>query len=217
MSVSHKLAVIMAGAALAAPGLAAADTYTLANFSGGVFGGNANAQPPFDSAGVTQGMALSGTFLIDDNIAPAAVGYDNVLFSSYPDAAQIPAAIEFNFNIGALNFTGAQDTGLAAIQYNNGHFNGFAYSDDFTFQNVGYNLTISGGTFSITLQTNPAQQFVGGFINIGDAAVTGREPYSPPPPGNLGVPEPSAWALMILGFGGAGQALRRRRRSLGAA
>ena len=32
-------------------------------------------------------------------------------------------------------------------------------------------------------------------------------------PGRLpgGVPEPSAWALMILGFGAAGSALRRRR------
>src|SRR5205085_1785822 len=27
---------------------------------------------------------------------------------------------------------------------------------------------------------------------------------------NLGVPEPGAWALMILGFGAAGAALRRR-------
>jgi len=31
------------------------------------------------------------------------------------------------------------------------------------------------------------------------------------PPENLAVPEPSMWALMILGFGSAGVALRRRR------
>lgn len=31
-----------------------------------------------------------------------------------------------------------------------------------------------------------------------------------------GVPEPSAWALMLLGFGGAGGLLRRRRAALGA-
>jgi hypothetical protein len=30
------------------------------------------------------------------------------------------------------------------------------------------------------------------------------------------VPEPSAWALMLLGFGGAGAALRSRRRCLAA-
>jgi len=32
---------------------------------------------------------------------------------------------------------------------------------------------------------------------------------APPPPG--AVPEPAAWALMILGFGGVGATLRRRR------
>ena len=222
MLLSHKIVVFAAGLALAAPGLAAADTYTLADFSGGVFGGNANAQAPFDLAGITQGMALSGSFLIDNDIAPAPVGFDNIFYSNYPDAAQIPPAVAFNFNIGSLNFTAMQDTGLAATQYNNGHFNGFAYSDDFTFQNVGYNLTISGGIFSITLQTNPGQQFVGGFINTGDNNVTGRTPYTPPPPNNGGggggVPEPASWALMILGFGGVGAVLRqRRRRAFGAA
>jgi len=34
---------------------------------------------------------------------------------------------------------------------------------------------------------------------------------------NGGVPEPASWALMILGFGGAGAALRRRRRPLATA
>ena len=35
---------------------------------------------------------------------------------------------------------------------------------------------------------------------------------APPGPGTTGVPEPASWALMILGFGGAGAALRKRRR-----
>ncbi|MGZ6015883.1 MAG: PEPxxWA-CTERM sorting domain-containing protein [Phenylobacterium sp.] len=216
MPLPQKLAIVAAALALAAPGLAAADTYTLANFSGAIFGGNANAQAPFGAAGITQGMALSGSFLIDNDIAPAAVGYDNIFYSNYPDAATIPAAIDFNFNLGSLNFTAAQDTGLAAIQYNNGHFNGFAYSDDFIFQNVGYNLTISGGTFGITEQ-DTGQQFVSGYINIGDGGVTGGTPYTPPPPdnggggGGGGVPEPATWAMLIVGFGGVGGLLRRRR------
>ncbi|MDB5424513.1 MAG: putative exosortase interaction domain protein [Phenylobacterium sp.] len=36
-------------------------------------------------------------------------------------------------------------------------------------------------------------------------------------PGGLVVPEPASWALMVLGFGGAGVALRRGRRSAVAA
>ncbi|MBS0334045.1 MAG: PEPxxWA-CTERM sorting domain-containing protein [Proteobacteria bacterium] len=39
----------------------------------------------------------------------------------------------------------------------------------------------------------------------------------PPPLTNIAVPEPGAWALMILGFGGAGAMLRRRRRLAGVA
>jgi hypothetical protein len=34
---------------------------------------------------------------------------------------------------------------------------------------------------------------------------------------NVGVPEPASWALMILGFGGMGVVLRRRRAAVGAA
>lgn len=33
----------------------------------------------------------------------------------------------------------------------------------------------------------------------------------PPPPSQTAVPEPETWALMLLGFGGLGAALRRRR------
>jgi len=48
-------------------------------------------------------------------------------------------------------------------------------------------------------------------------------PYRPFVAGNLsaegvsGVPEPAAWGLMVLGFGGLGAALRRRRDLFGAA
>jgi len=201
--------ILVAFAAIAAPAVAMADTYTLANFSGGIFGGNANAQVPFDAAGITQGMLLSGSFLIDDNIVPGP-GFDNVLFSSYPDAAVIPDSVEFNFNIGSLNFTSA-GAALAGIQYNNGNFNGFAYSKDFSFQNVAYNLTISGGTFSIKDMAPQPQQFVSGYINIGNGGVTGRTPYVPPVVVGPGVPEPATWAMMILGMGAVGATLRRRR------
>ncbi|WP_404711930.1 PEPxxWA-CTERM sorting domain-containing protein [Sphingomonas sp. MMS24-J13] len=40
----------------------------------------------------------------------------------------------------------------------------------------------------------------------------GGGPNPPPPPPPPAVPEPSSWALMILGFGAIGMSLRRRRR-----
>ena len=202
-------AVAALSAALAAPTFAIADTYSLAHFSGGVFGGNANAQAPFGAAGITQGMALSGTFLIDNSIAPAPAGFDNIFYSNYADAAVILGSTDFSFNIGTLGFT-ADGADLAGIQYNNGHFNGFAYSKAFTFQNVGYTLSISGGTFSIS-DAN-FHNYVNGFINIGDRNVTGKTDFVPPPPAGTGpgVPEPASWALMIAGFGFTGAALRRR-------
>jgi hypothetical protein len=51
--------------------------------------------------------------------------------------------------------------------------------------------------------TGQATQFTGAY-RIGDFHGSGTF--------NIGVPEPASWALMILGFGGAGLALRRRQR-----
>lgn len=54
--------------------------------------------------------------------------------------------------------------------------------------------------------------------NLGDLTVNGAayDPNAIPPGGGGAVPEPAAWALMIMGFGAAG-AMIRRRRALGAA
>lgn len=54
----------------------------------------------------------------------------------------------------------------------------------------------------------------------GEAAppLPGEQPPPPilPGPDGGGVPEPAAWALMLLGFGGIGGALRSRRRAVAA-
>jgi hypothetical protein len=68
-------------------------------------------------------------------------------------------------------------------------------------------LTVSGGTFDGE-QSGEDQLTVGGvplsprYLN---GSVTAGVPAA------AGVPEPAAWALMIVGFGLAGAALRRRR------
>jgi hypothetical protein len=65
------------------------------------------------------------------------------------------------------------------------------------------------------------QALAGGFSTVGVAANIPVPPPPPPPAGgslggigggySVAVPEPAAWSLMILGLGGAGAMLRRRR------
>ena len=50
-------------------------------------------------------------------------------------------------------------------------------------------------------------------MTVDDLQFRIEEPAVVPPPPTA-VPEPASWALMLLGFGGAGAALRRRRRPL---
>ena len=63
------------------------------------------------------------------------------------------------------------------------------------------------GTVNFSFGTN--HEFVGG----GNCTSGCTPPPPPPPPPPGGIPEPTTWALMILGFGGAGAMLRRARRT----
>jgi hypothetical protein len=182
-------------------GAAGAAPYTSANFSGGIFGGP-NVSAPFTSV-VFPGETFTGTFVYDNNLIPASgTGFKNVLLSSFPDV--VPS---FTFNVGGGSFT--VDDPNAAIQYNNGHFNGFSVNDDFSFAGNNYVLQIYGGIIAVRLASDPVgQSFLNGYINIGDNNVTGQTPFIP----QVGaVPEPSTWAMMILGFAGVGFMAYRRR------
>jgi len=61
---------------------------------------------------------------------------------------------------------------------------------------------------------------LGGSVVFSDAVVEASNDFTltlsdQPPPG--GIPEPSTWALLVLGFGGLGALLRRNRRNAGTA
>lgn len=206
------LAAFAFAAAVSAP--AAADTYTAGNFTGGTFGGNANVQSPFSGNGFFAGQTFTGNFVFDTNLVPAAgSGFVNVSPSSFPDVANIPYGNQFTFNFGTLTFTAA-GADLFAIQYNNGNFNGFAFIDEFAFMGGNYQLNIQGGSLSVyqIVNGNPTfNSLVNGYINIGSRAVTNQTPFTPTSSAP-GVPEPSTWAMMLLGFGGIGVAMRRRKR-----
>ena len=70
--------------------------------------------------------------------------------------------------------------------------------------------TTVAGEFRCNLRGYCGGAFVGAPGGIGGGA--GGDPGG----GAGGVPEPASWALMILGFGGAGATLRRRRAAISA-
>lgn len=195
-----------------------ADTYFTANFTFGVSGGNANQQPPFQGvvAPYPAGGTFTGSLVFDQNLVPGpGTGFVNVFFSSFPDIAQIPPATALNLPLGSLPaFTLAEaavqfPTREAAIQYNNGAFAGLFYISDFTFNGNPYELQIQGGSLHIVpiINGNPGfNNLVNGFVNF---SLTNVQPFTPVAPG---VPEPSTWAMMLLGFVGLAFAFRQSRR-----
>ena len=202
MKFSSCLLVVALGVLSLLPAAAVADTYHIATFSGGLFGGP-NVQPPFLGNGFNPGGAITGSFVYDDNLIPTSgSGIVNVFFSTFPDIAQIPPSTAFTLSVGGLTFNlgdalspfpGFQD---AAIQYNNGHFNGFFYISDFTFQGKPYELSLQGGTFGIVpiVGGNPGfNNLVSGFVNIGDGSLSNITVFTPP---QAPTPEPATGALL---------------------
>jgi hypothetical protein len=97
------------------------------------------------------------------------------------------------------------------IGFNGPSFGGPAPNqfDDPTQSGVFQGFLTAGQTYTIYLvgNTNIAgtgtQSFAGSMDGTFDWQITERD---------AGVPEPATWALMLVGFGGMGAALRRRRR-----
>lgn len=189
-----------------------ADTYHSATFTGQL-GSSPNIKSPFNSV-LSGSGAVSGSFVYDDQLVPGGgTGYVNVFPSAFPDIASIPSATAFTLNLGGgLVFTFADAlSGNAAIQYNNGNFNGFFYFSDFTFQGNPYELQMQGGVFNIVAIVGGFPQFsnfVSGTLNIGNNNLRTAVyvPGTPAPP----VPEPSSLMLLGSGLMSAASIIRRK-------
>jgi hypothetical protein len=193
-----------------------ADTYYTATFTGGVqwpTGGGSFDGITWDPAGVSGNFVYDGTLIPGPGTGWVNVFFDNTSAGGFPDVGSIPAGTLFTIHLGAtpLTFTFA-DANLepfsfppyhdAAIQYNNGNFNGFFFVADFQYGGSSYRFDDEGGTWGIYLLVGgiPSTEYAYGYINN----MTATGPYAPPSP-----PVPVPPTVLLLGPGLAGLAAMR--------
>jgi PEP-CTERM motif len=225
----HIAALAMA-AALSTVTTASADVYFTADFSGQINPGGANVKAPFSGNGFASSDLITGSFVFDSTTIPAGPGSANVNFSSFPDIGAIPAVTAFHLTLDGISFNlgdNLTSEGPIGIQYKNGQFNGFLFVGDFAFSGSEYQFRISGQTITVRLLDGvpndfdpfgfplpaPAGSLINAKINLG---LTNETPFDPNAVVTPGVPEPSTWAMMILGFAGIGAMTYRRRKQTAA-
>jgi len=221
--------LISAGLFFVGSGIACADTYTSASFSGAINGGNANVKAPFSGNGFTQSDPFSGSLVFDNQLVPVSgSGFVNVPFSGFPDIGLISPATALTINFDILHFTLAGNISSllpGGIQYNNGQFNGLEFITDFSFQGKEYQFRIDGPVITVKLLDGIATIFdpngsptgsslINAHINVGNSNLTGQMPFEPnavvvtPLPGALPLFATGLAALGLLGWG------RRRKAGL---
>jgi len=219
MSGRHQGIALAIAVLLAVPGIAAADTYTKATFTGQINPGDANVQAPFSGAGFTQGDTFSGSLVFDNDLVPGAgSGVTNVFAAQFPQLSGIPNTDLFSLNLDSLSFNAgdnlSSDLISTGIQYNNGQFVGVEFITDFMFAGNSYQFQIDGPTITVLpVDSSGNPTSFNSLINATiDGGLSNLTPYTPTtPPPSPPVPEPAAWAMMLMGFAGLGAMLRRRR------
>lgn len=189
-------------------GAAANATFTFADLSG-------NVQVTVDIDNITDtfgGAATQATLMGIAFDLPTFVGtstYDanGSNFAHFKTNTSLPPFGTFDRSVGINNnFVGGNPgNGLLA----GGTVTGISFIVDTTFNATDFEAAFLAG-YKVGGDLNAAARFQ--VVNAGGGSdkVAGGVPPAPDPPVGI-VPEPSTWAMMILGFGGAGAMLRRRR------
>jgi hypothetical protein len=192
-----KMGALVAAAALFAGGAQASELITNGSFETGDFtawtlGGNVDGFTFVASSGFDGINAVDGSFYA----ALGAIGSDNSLSQTFNDVAG--ATYQASFWLASdgdtpNDFSVVGPGSLFLNQLNDIPQSGF-------IEYVG--TFVGNGTDTITFYSRNDP----GYLGLDLVSVQGQ-----------GVPEPATWAMMLLGFGGLGSVMRRRREVMASA
>jgi hypothetical protein len=165
-----------------------------------------NVNATFTLTAATGSAAQTGAFLVQPNLA----GSFSFLSTGAITARGITYAAGANLLSGTFNdvsIAGQNNASAASYGGSTGGGATIAFSSDFvTFNPVSsYDLSISLSSLAPLLAATP-----GSSLSSFEAYSTGSFSSDPSPSGNS-VPEPAAWAMLIVGFGLVGVQTRGRR------
>lgn len=201
--------VITLGLAAACMGAAqAAPIYNTASFSGTINSISSNGlaaslglQRTNTCSGCPAGQVF-GNVLYDITAEPAGgtQAFNNIALGPVEGATN---AMIFHIQLGSLPLSfNYGDAGIPAgggpfMQFNpGGHFNGFAFADNFSIGANAFQFRIQGNAFSIK---SGSTTLASGSIKVGDSFLTDRAEYVPGQASGE-APEPGSIALIGLGL-----------------
>ena len=160
------------------------------------------------AAALTVGTGANATIITDPVDGPTLEGFGSDFFGTNRNAAEGTGSFTdvFNFVLSA-NWDANAQIGSIILQGKDVDFTSIML-DGFAFYQVGFDpsaetwqldpVYLTAGSHTITV--------MGSITGPGGGAYSGTVNVAPP------VPEPATWAMMLLGFGAVGFAMRRRRR-----
>lgn len=207
------LAAAFAAALLAAPASAAVFVVTYQGFaSGRALEGAFGSQTEF------QNVAYEAAFTIDTALgSEIPVGEATIVEGSGPASPVLAAFIRINGvqrdvapSFGRLRLDPAAFTVSHIIESRTGGLTLFQLATEFAATPSSFDEVpagVVGGSGGFLAYDDLGREVVSLTLTATELAIA---PPAPGPPVGA-VPEPAAWSLLILGFGGVGAALRRAR------